>query len=123
MNSTRDDDLAEILESPTKFGLPTFDEFARNPEKYREAADELFKSADHGSDNIRKMVTKHIYFVEGIECKTLEMAERVIKEEGLKMSDMEMYPTIVPDVGLKCQIKVEFKRKKRGLYSPDGEAI
>lgn len=104
--------LEEIQNNPGKFGAPTFEEFKRNRSKYLGKKDDTFGIIDHGSRNLRRAVNKHIYEIEGYQCKTLEEVERVAKEQlGLDINDLDYRPDIIPQGGGRCDIKVKFISK------------
>lgn len=82
-------DAVDIIEDPRKFGLPTFEEFSRNPEKWRRPPDEILRSADKGSSILRKL-KEHRYYFEKIPCKSLEHVETVAKNEGVDTTTMQL---------------------------------
>lgn len=93
-------------------GFPTFDEFKKNPDKYRSRKDEVLASADHGSIDLRSLVRTHKYEIEGYRCDNLETVERVAKDEGIDLGQLEMKPEIIPIGAGKCDILVRFVKKQ-----------
>lgn len=113
-------DAQEILENPSKFGMPTFEEFARNSEKYLGREDDGFAQVDRGSRNLDRHVERHIYEIEGYRCKTLEEVERVAASQGIALGELDYQPQVIPLGGGKCNILVKFvskvERQKRALW-------
>lgn len=107
MNS--DINIEDLLNDPHAFGVPTFEEFAKNPEAWRKASDEILKIVDASSaTGLKNLVVKQTYEVAGYKCKTLEEVERVAKNEGWDMLKMSIEPQIIPETGGKCTIHVKF---------------
>lgn len=83
------------FDSLIKVGFPTFDEFRKNPDKYRKGADELFASADASTQNPgmrRKLDSQKYMWRNQYVCSSLEQIERIAKEEGFQANDLEMLP-------------------------------
>lgn len=85
-----EDGLNHIIQN---CGFPPFDEFKKNPDKWRRRGDELFQSADESSITFRKLIkdTKY-YWKDVMECKSLEVVERVARDEGFSIDQLEMSP-------------------------------
>lgn len=105
--------IEDLERDPHKFGLPTFEEFSKNPEKWRKVPDELFALVDVGSTNgLKNLVVAHEYEVSGYKCKTLEEVERVALNEGMDIKMMDIKPEVIPLGGGKCNILVRFVARK-----------
>lgn len=90
IKDTFQEDLSHIIH---KFGFPTFDEFRKNPDKYRRKKDELLECADGSSITDRKRIKQTTYmWKDSIKLTSLEQVERVAKEEGFTLHDLEMSP-------------------------------
>lgn len=93
-------------------GVPTFQEFEKNPDKYREKfygrEDDTLAWDDKGSTMLKDKVKKHIYEVEGYKCKTLEDVQRVAHNMGYKMNELKVIREIVPHAGGWCDIRVKY---------------
>jgi hypothetical protein len=112
MNDQTDLQIQDLLANPKAYGLPTLEEFAAAPEKWRKAADDIFKTADIGSTmGLKNIVAKQTYEVSGYKCDTLEEVERVALNEGLDIKLLELKPQIIPLGGGKCNIHVVFAPK------------
>jgi hypothetical protein len=106
-----DASFEDVMNDPTAFGMPTFDEFARNPETLLGKADERLQEVDRGSTNLNKVVKRHIYEIEGYRCRTLEEVERVAKSMGINLKEMDYQPQMEPNTSGKFDIKVKFVSK------------
>lgn len=85
--------IIDYLTQHTNF--PTFDEFKKNPDKYRARADELFESVDGSSHTFRKRIKKQSYmWRDQYKCDALENIERICREEGFTPFQLEMEPTV-----------------------------
>jgi hypothetical protein len=113
-----EDGLQHIIQN---CGFPSFDEFKKNPDKWRRGTDDFFKTLDDSSQVFRKAIKETKYFwKDEIECKSLEMLERVAKEEGFHPDQLEMCPkkrsltgtNELGGVGMYIQVwpKEEFRR-------------
>lgn len=104
-------DISDLASNPKKYGLPTLEEFAKNPEIFNAALtpDELMAQIDRGSQNLNRHVTSHEYYVGDYKCDSLEQAERVLSQMGKTATTQNMKPEII-DLGAgKCKIRVTFK--------------
>lgn len=99
------DDFEEFIQFGDKYGFCTFEQFCRNPEKWRDKKDDLFASADKGG-TINKVAQKFFYEVCGYRTQRLEEVERIVRDEGLKVTDYKA--SILPGVGQKCDILIKF---------------
>lgn len=94
--SVQDDTLEDMLEYLVPRGFPTFDEFKKDPDKYRLRADHLFESADGSTRSFRKqLVTQRYFWKDQYDCgSSLEKVERIAKEEGYGIHQLEMCPKV-----------------------------
>lgn len=91
--------IDDVYADPKKFGAPTFEEFKANPDKWRGKTDEIFDQIDAGSKKL--MDLKRMEFVvefdhgaRSYKASSLEMAERILKDEGYKVSQCEYKPDL-----------------------------
>ena len=110
MNLENFDDL---VKDPKKYGLPTFEEFCKNPKAFRKNPEESFLHAETGSTIFYKNV-KHRWFIDGFECKSLEEVERIARDQGYEISDLDLEPEIIPAGGGKAEFHVKFVNKPKG---------
>jgi len=97
----KDISLEDILAFLIPRGFPTFDEFRRNPDKYRTRPEEILEHADGSTDIFRKaLLTQKYFWRDQVDCgKSLEKIERICKEEGFSLMDLEMQPIVKPQNG------------------------
>jgi hypothetical protein len=89
-------------------GFPTFDEFKKNPDKYRRRPEEILESADRSTIAFRDRVSKQRYgWRDQYVFDSLEQVQRVIKDEGYSELDLEMEPIVRPLNGSSRDGKVE----------------
>lgn len=116
----KDATIEDLLENPTKFGLPTLEQFARNKDKWKIDPDQTLKAIDAGSKNLERHVSKHVYFVLGHKCDSLEKAEQVAQDFGVNIRDLDVRPEVVELGAGKCNIHVKFSLKaKEELNGPE----
>lgn len=105
-------ELDDILKDPKKFGLPTFDEFKKNPEKYLPHGD-VFAQVDEAGRALKPYLKKVIYEIEGYRCKTLEEVERVARSQGIPIADLDYRAVAVPQSSYTCDVLVRFLPKSK----------
>lgn len=107
-----DPSIEDVLTNPRKFGLPTFQDFASNPDRYREhwfgKSDELFGYIDKGSEILNRYFSKVRFKFKNYECDSLERVESVAKDEGLTIKELEFRPELIPQGGGKCELLAQF---------------
>jgi len=108
----------DIADDPTRYGLPTFDEYCANREKWLGYSDQLYRTIDAGplNENIRKLLpSKGVRFrIAGHYVKTLEKLESIAREEWGSQVKLEMYPQMLPLGGGKWECVVEVMPKSEG---------
>jgi hypothetical protein len=93
------DDLDELMEDPTKYGMPTFEEFRRNKEKYLGRPDDEVASVDRGDPVLG---LRHRYYLDTLageyRIDSLEQADRICREMGKNLfTDFYVDPQIRDD--------------------------
>jgi hypothetical protein len=79
--------------------FPTFEEFKKNPDKWRAHKDEIFESIQNGSSTYR--LGKVRYFWRGIyEASSLENLQKIAEEEGFNGLEIEMEPRATERISL-----------------------
>lgn len=106
-------DDSDLFINPNKYGVPTFEEFQKNPERFRGRWDDKFAQVDAGSRMLDRVVKKHVYEVEGVRCRSLEECERVAAEMGidLKSREYDYRAMLIPQGGGSADVLVKFMRK------------
>lgn len=88
--------------------FPTFEDFCKDPDRWRNRKDSIFESADQSSQTFKKQVKSHRYsWKDQYLCESLEQIERIAKEEGFTPFDLEMSPHVKPMYGTDQKGKVE----------------
>jgi hypothetical protein len=108
---TKTFELDDIQAHPKDYGLPTFAEFRRSPEKYRKRDDHDLALVDKGSQILGKYVQKHWYVFRGYRTQSPEKFEEIVKNEGFSLADLVPVPQVKPDIGLKCDMEILFVTK------------
>jgi hypothetical protein len=86
----------------------SYEEFAKNPNKYRRSPERLLSSVDRGSQLIGGYVQKQVYEVEGYACETLEQVESMAKNMGISLRELRAFPEILPETSYKAKLLVRF---------------
>lgn len=109
-------DIKDVFDDPNRFGIPTFEQYAKNRDFYFRHfyghEEDILASADRGS-NIRDTIVKHKYELDGYHCNSLEEVERVAKGQGIPLKSLEYRPEMIPLGGGKYEILVRFNTKDR----------
>ena len=96
MTQPYDEDIAledSITWLRTHTNFPSFDEFKKNPDKWRSRPEEIFESADASTISLREKLKSQKYsWKDQYVCDSLEQLERIAKEEGFSPTDLEMMP-------------------------------
>lgn len=112
--------MDEILSNPNAFGAPTFEQFKQNKQKYLGSDEQTLENVDKGSFNLREVVDRYVYEIEGFRCKTLEEVERIASDYGIPIKDLDYRPELLPQGGGKAKMLVKFvsknEREKRSLW-------
>ena len=86
-------DIEEYMPFLVSAGFPTFDQFRKNPEKYRLERYQLFESVQNSTTIDRKQLAKQkMYWRFGKKPISFSELERIITEEGFKIEDIEVMP-------------------------------
>ncbi len=102
----------QILDDPRSVGLPTFDEFVKNPEILLGKEDEILQRVDVGTQNDRGNTKKITYEIYGYQCKTLHEVERVARNMGINLREIEYIPVKERGSAGKYEFKVIFMSKQ-----------
>ena len=103
--------IEDLMADPNKFGAPTFEQFCKNPERFRGRADDILSSVDRGSSIIGS-VQKQVYEIEGVRCSTLEAVEKVAADMGIPLKELDYRAELIPLPGQKSEILVKFVSKQ-----------
>lgn len=91
MKDGQDTNDFELLEDLIKnHGFPSFQEFSKNPDKWRANKEDIFESIQNGSTAYK--LGKVRYFWRGQFEGSLEKIQRIATEEGYEGNELEMEP-------------------------------
>lgn len=107
------DSIEELTENPSKFGMPTFEEFRKNKERWMGRPDDELAAIDAG-DKI--LGCRQKYFIEGdggrYSCDSLEHVQRIADDMGLNLyHDFVIDPQLRPDGAAGFYNEVTFRAK------------
>ena len=102
---------SDVMSDPTRFGLPTFDNFKKNPERYLGQVEDLLSCLEKGSEILGGYVRKHIAYVEGYRVRSYEEAQRVLRNMGIREDDIEWTANCVNMVAGKCDLEIKIFSK------------
>jgi hypothetical protein len=106
-------EVDDLIDNPGKYGLPTFQEFAKNPAKWKQGVEELFEIVDRGSTQLNRLIIKHEYRILGYKCKTLEEVQRIMNAEGVSLNDCEIKGDLKEESAGKFKVVVDFVPKNK----------
>lgn len=104
--------VEDALANPHLYGIPSFDEYCRNREKFVGKDDDVLSSVDQGGVLLKNRTKKIKYQIAGHRCDTLEEIERIAKNEGIAIKDLQYAAFIQPENGFDCEILVKFMSKE-----------
>lgn len=108
MNSP--DSIEDLMENPSKFGMPTFDEFVGNRDKYTDRPDAMIEAIDRGDPALG---CRQRYYVEHYRVDSLEQAQRIASDMGGSLyEDYIIDPQLRPDGAGGFYNDVTFRSKK-----------
>lgn len=103
------DSIEELTENPSKFGMPTFEEFSKNKEKWMGREDDEITAIDCGDPLLG---CRQKYYLENYRVESLEQAERIARDMGLNLfHDFIVHPQLRPDGGAGFYNEVTFRVK------------
>lgn len=106
----REVQLQDIVQDPNKYGAPTYEQFCKNPDAWRLRKDQVFISADRGSDMFKDVV-KHTYSIGGYKTTRLEEISKICLNEGIDESTLQMKITHQTGIGGGREMFIEFRKK------------
>ena len=84
--------LEDIARDPNKYGAPTFEQFKRNPDRWRKRHDLAMTKLTEGPADpiIRKELKRIRYFIHGVELPTEESVEKALGDFGFTLADIDL---------------------------------
>lgn len=84
----------------TNTNFPTFEEFCKNPDRWRQNKNEIFDSIENCNVFFKERVNSVKYYWRGkYYCKSLARVQDCARNEGLDGTDLEMEPIATPTHG------------------------
>src|SRR5215831_6893846 len=80
-------------------GAPTFEEFARNREKWLRIESLLFDKVDEGGHTLRHLMKTMTFEIFGHKCKNLEEVQKIANSEGYQIDHLDAKPNFIPEPG------------------------
>jgi peroxiredoxin family protein len=108
----------ELVEDPNKYGVPTFEQYCKAPNKWKDSLDKMLASVDISSLTLKKDIVKQEYVIRSRRVDSLEELTHIAKEEGIDLMNCDISPQVIPYYRdpQKYVISVEFK--ERLLWTP-----
>ena|SRR6185312_8243912 len=104
-------DFEEIEFDVTKHGFPTFEEFRRNPDRWREQPEGVFATVEKAGNLFKGYIRRIKYELEGYRFETLHEVQRAARNMGYRDSDLTFQPEMVEAIAGKCDVIVRFVSK------------
>ena len=115
--------IDDILLDPNMYGLPTFDQYKKDPSKYKMPDDIIFQKVDEGQTKI-KSVKKHNYKIKmasGVvyDCDSLEGVQSIADQEGFHICDLKLKPELreASTTGYEIDVIFEYPPKQHEIIT------
>lgn len=100
--------MDDIFDNPKKYGMPTFEEFSKNPDKWRKPPEEIFAQVDNGSQFLKNQISKYRFELFGHQTDKLEKLYDIVRDYGIPFTALKIEPQLIPLGGGKCDVLVKF---------------
>lgn len=112
-NNDTPDSMDEIMNDPHKFGAPTFEEYKKNPAKWRARTDNAFAQIADNKQNLRN-VREYRYKIQlpsgtVYNCQSLEKVEAIAIQEGFRVEQLKVKPEVRQTATTGYYIEVTFE--------------
>jgi hypothetical protein len=105
----------DIMADPTKFGAPTFEEFAKNPDMFRPhlTLKDLLGIIDDGSklEGFKRNLSKDKFEIDGYGMESLTKIEDYCRNEGLSYESVSWKPEVRQGTSGKLEVVHRLSRK------------
>lgn len=101
--------IEQLMADPKSYGIPSFEEYSRNPGKWKVRTDRSMAALEQGPNIARRELQKVKYKINGVELGTIEAAERAILDYGYTLEDLELGKD-----GRKSKLKYEMNMIPQG---------
>lgn len=106
--------LEDLVNDPASFGAPSFQDFCKDPDRYRFRKDHLLAIADDGSklEGLKKRLGVTRWEIDGYRFDTPEQVENYCRDEGLDLNeDVDFKPCLIEGISGKIDLVNVYKRK------------
>ena len=85
-------DFADFAKNADKYGFCTYEQFKKNPDKWRPNRNQLLTSVDNGAQegSLKNKIESTRYYLEGYRCEKLEKVEDLAREMNIKTEDLKI---------------------------------
>jgi len=104
--------IEEVMLDPHRYGMPTLEEFSKDPSKWKNPSEYLLEQVDKGSKILTSGFKKYTFEIAGYRCVSLEEVQFVATCEGLDWATMEIKPMVIPGSFGESRIHVKFEQRK-----------
>lgn len=110
----------DLLQNPNKFGMPTFAEFAKNPDYWRKKFGRTENELNNYSDRedsltLKKYIKSIKHTIFGYTVNTQEEVERIALDHGVDIKTMKWVPGFRPIGGGLADVLVKWMTKEQYL--------
>lgn len=111
----------DLIEDPKAYGLPTFQEFQKDRDRWLGKKDDIMSVLDQGPTSFRKDLKRIKYRVQGLEMKGLEEVETMLGDFGYSTEEVAdaLYAASsgkIPSQAPKLKIKMDMIPNIAGTY-------
>lgn len=86
------DIVADLMKNPDQHGFCTFEQFRKNPDKWRENPEQSLASIEDGGTMFKDRIRKMKYEFEGYACESVEGVQNLSRQMGFLDKDIVYYP-------------------------------
>lgn len=116
---TKETTVTDIFQNPHYYGVPSFQEFCKNPNLLRKSKEHLFETFENQVGKLGHIIQKKIWWMDGVKCDSPEQAQRIMADKGLKEDDLQVAAELEDIGGQKANLHVRFKRKTHLILPGD----
>jgi len=115
------------LQTICNFGFPTFDEYRKNPDKWKKGLEEIFASVDASlqGDGRKYLVRQTYKWRDQYKCDSLEEVQRIAKNEGYTANELEICPIrfLTDGTSLTGRVEIEVQFWPKWEWKAKGKVL
>lgn len=104
--------VEDVMLDPHRYGLPTLEEYKRNPSAYKMGSEYLLGTVDRGSKVFTKGFKRYTFEIAGYKARSLEEVQTIAANEGLDWQSMDILPIVIPGTFGESRVHVRFEQRK-----------